>query len=135
MKVKEALFQKACVRELRIKYHYLVPVAIQNETNTKSRYALVRHWQDMGKLWGCADMMLFDLRKKTIYFIEFKAYNILKRGGYSPAGKQTENQKKFQELVENIDYEYWLIDTPIKWEEFIKEKTSLQNSRKQRGEE
>jgi hypothetical protein len=119
LRIKESVFQKQCIAELRMVHLHLIPVAIQNETNIGNSYALWKHWEAMGKKKGASDLLIIDTLKKDNYYLEFKGYNILKNGGYSSTSKQSDNQRIFQKIVESAGFKYFLIDSPLKWEEFI----------------
>lgn len=102
----ESQFQRAIVKYLRLRniFCFSVPNGV-HLTTIQSRIAVAE-----GLLHGVSDLIVLTPNKIT--FAEIKNPN--------GKGRQSKNQKEFQEKVESLGFEYVIWDNWDKVEQFVK---------------
>ena len=95
MKHEESRIQKQIVIAVRLSYPKSIVAAIPNGAKRNVRQAV--RLKAEGLLVGFSDLIF--IHNKEVIFIEVK----------SDKGKQTDNQKEFQRLVELQGFKYWVV--------------------------
>ena len=99
---KESVLQTACVKWFRLQYPDLIIYAVPNGGSRNAREA--QRLKAEGVLAGVADLVVLLPQGKSLY-IEMKV----------KGNKQTDNQKEFQKIAENLGHTY---DVCYSFEEF-----------------
>ena len=102
----ESQFQRAIVKYLRLRniYCFSVPNGVRL-TTIQSKIAVAE-----GLLHGVSDLIILTPNK--VLFAEIKNPN--------GKGRQSDNQKEFQQKVESLGFEYTIWDSWDKVENFVK---------------
>lgn len=90
---KESVLQTACVKWFRLQYPDLIIYAVPNGGSRNIREA--QRLKTEGVLAGVADLVVLLPQGKSLY-IEMKV----------KGNKQTDNQKEFQKIAENLGHPY-----------------------------
>lgn len=90
---KESILQTACVKWFRLQYPDLIIYAVPNGGSRNVREA--QRLKAEGVLAGVADLVVLLPQGKSLY-IEMKV----------KGNKQTDNQKEFQKIAENLGHTY-----------------------------
>lgn len=107
MRHLESGLQKTVVQYLRLELRYAGGIVYAVPNGDKRDAIVGARLKQEGVLAGVADLHIL-LPGGRIIFVEMK----------TKQGKQSENQKKFQDTVENLGFEYLIwrsIDDAISW--------------------
>lgn len=107
MRHLESSLQKEVVKYLRLELRYFGGIIYAVPNGDKRDKIIGARLKQEGVLAGVADLHIL-LPGGRIIFVEMK----------TKSGKQSENQKLFQEMVENLGFEYIIwrsIDDAILW--------------------
>lgn len=114
----EKQFQKTKVIPRLSRISFLEVQFVQNESDSED--IAVGHQRKLqGQTPGHADLIVYDTKRNIIDFIELKGYKEGKRKKYIAMGDQSPNQVIFENMVNSMGHDYYLIRNPDELQAYI----------------
>lgn len=116
--MKEDKFQRTKVIPALSRISFLKVAFVMNETGKNSESH--GQWKKaMGILPGHADIIVYDTKRNIIDFIELKGYEEGKKKKYIKMGDQSPDQIVFENMVNSMGNDYYLIRNPDELKAYI----------------